>query len=110
MNKIITGIVTKKAANTVNEAAEKLAELSKGEVVMSKKMFMLEIAVAALGGLVLGMFLSPRKTCTYKIASCNNINSDDDDEGCCGDEDCCGDENCCGDEDDSKNKSKFIKL
>ena len=104
MNKIVTSIVTKKAADAAAEAAAKAAKLAEGEVVISRKMFMLEIAVAALGGIVLGMFLSPRKTCTYKIASCNHINSEDDEND--GDYD----EYDFDDDDDGKNKSKFIKL
>ena len=72
MNKIITGIMAKKA--------EQIAKAADEEVTVSKKVLTLELAVAVLSGFVLGMLLSPRKTCTYKIASGNHINADDNDD------------------------------
>ncbi|MBO6301767.1 MAG: hypothetical protein J6N15_04965 [Ruminiclostridium sp.] len=105
MNKIVASLVTKKAADTARQAAEDITVFAEEQVVKTRKVYALELAVAVLGGLVLGMFLSPRKTVTYKIASNNNINSCDEDEE---------DENYDEDEDfteeDSKSRGKFIKL
>lgn len=103
MNKIVASLVTKKAADTARQAAEDITVFAEEQVVKTRKVYALELAVAVLGGLVLGMFLSPRKTVTYKIASNNNINSCDEDEE---------DENYDEDftEEDSKSRGKFIKL
>ena len=102
MNKIFTGLVAKKIDN---KAAE-IISAAEGEIVISKKLFALELAVALLGGLVLGMFLSPRKNVQWKIASNNNINSEPEEE----DEDYYYDEDDGFENDVLGNKSKFIKL
>ncbi len=79
MNRIVTGIITKKAANaaenavvSAKEAVEGIRKLADEDIVMNRKVFTLEIAVALLGGIVLGMLISPRKKVSYKIASNNH--------------------------------------
>ena len=99
MNKAVSGIINKKIA-AISKAAEE-------EVTVSKKLFSLELAVAFLGGIVIGMFLSPRRNSSYTIASNNQINSCEDEEDDEFEDD--------GDDDistaDTKGKSnRFIKL
>ena len=96
MNKIISEIISKKLTQISKTADE--------EITVSKKMLGLEFSVALRSGFVLGMLLSPRKTVTYKIASNNNINSEDDEPDWEDEE--LGDE----DEDSDKKHGKFIKL
>lgn len=105
MNKIVTSLVSKKAAEAAAEAVGNIRQIAEEEVVMSRKMFALEITVAALGGIVLGMFLSPRKNVSYKIASENH----DIGGGSDSDEDYGFDDICEDDEDDRK-KGKIIKF
>lgn len=109
MNRIAAAVAEKKikeAANIVTKTASEVVKKSEENVTMSRKMLMLEIAVALLGGIVIGMFLSPRKKVTYKIASNNRINAEDDDDDDEGEyyED---DEEDAGDDD---RNGKFIKL
>ena len=102
----VAGKTIKEAADIVTKTASEVRKNVEENVTMSRKTFMLEIAVALLGGIVLGMFLSPRKKVTYKIASNNRINSEDDQD----EEEECYDEDS-GDEDKDDGKSgKFIKL
>ena len=131
MNKIVAAITEKKIKDTtaaVSRTAAAVAKAAEESITMSRKMFGLEIAVALLGGIVIGMFLSPRKKVTYKIASNNRINADDDDEkeedeSRSGNDDEDGNEYYDDDDDDddddadddddddsSDNNSKFIKL
>lgn len=118
MNNIVTEIFAKKAVH----AAENAVETAKGaaanirkyadeEVIVSRKMISLKVAAAFLGGLVIGMLISPRKKVSYKIASDNHdigggeysANGRDDEY----DEDYDEDED---NGDDDKKHGKFIKL
>lgn len=81
MSRIVTAVTEKKikeAASVLNRTASEVSKKAEEIITMNKKTLMLEIAVALLGGIVIGMFLSPRKKVTYKIASNNRINADDD--------------------------------
>ncbi len=96
MNRVLNDVIGKKATE--------LAKAAEEEIVISRKVLSLEIAVALLGGIILGMIISPRKKVSYKIASNNNINADDEyDE----EEDDVPEDETDGDE--PKN-GKFIKL
>ena len=125
MNKILAGIISKQAAkaagnvvDNAKEVAENIKKLGEEDIIISRKVFTLEIAVAVLGGLVLGMFLSPRKNVSYKIASNNhdigtgeaslpkNCDEDEDDEYEY-DEDEDDDD---FKSDDGNGRNKFIKL
>lgn len=68
MNKIAATIVEKK----VKETASAISEAAEEMITMSRRTHTLEILVALLGGIVIGMFLSPRKKVSYKIASNNH--------------------------------------
>lgn len=115
MNRIVTSIITKKASNaaenaveSAKEAVESLKKLADEDIIISRRVFSLEIAVALLGGIVLGMLISPRKKVSYKIASNNNINGGDDNDA---DED--GEYEYDEEEDTDENpggRNKFIKL
>ena len=79
MNKIVAGIISKQAAkaagnvvDNAKEVAENIRKLGEEDIIISRKVFSLEIAVAVLGGIVLGMLISPRKKVSYKIASNNH--------------------------------------
>ena len=79
MNKILAGIISKQAAkaagnvvDNAKEVAENIRKLGEEDIIISRKVFSLEIAVAVLGGIVLGMLISPRKKVSYKIASNNH--------------------------------------
>ncbi len=113
MNKMIVAAAANKkikdAAAVLTKTAEQLEKRSEETVTMSRKTFALEIAVALLGGIVLGMFLSPRKKVTYKIASNNRINSGEDDDGEDGGDGYYEEDDADGDDDDGRN-GRFIKL
>ena len=109
MNKLAATIMEKKVKETASAVAQAAEEI----VTMSKKTFALEIAVAVLGGIVLGMFLSPRKKVSYKIASNNRINTEHDEDGDEDEEeDADSDDDNDEDEDDDEipDNGKFIKL
>lgn len=55
----------------ITNAAAAALKAAEETVTISRKNLTLEILVALLGGIVIGMFLSPRKKITYKIA-CDN--------------------------------------
>lgn len=99
MNKLAASIAAKK----IGEATNEIMKAAEEEITMSKKVYALEIAVALLGGIVIGMFLSPRKKVSYKIASNNNINS-------CDDEDAEYDEYDEEDDDEQDDRKKIGKL
>ena len=87
MNKIVSGIITKQASRAAEnvvgnakEIAENIKKLGDENIIISRRVFSLQIAVAVLGGIVFGMLISPRKKVSYKIASENR------DIGTC---DCC---------------------
>lgn len=117
MSKIAEVIAEKKvqeAAAVLTKTAEAVTKKADEIITMNRKTFMLEIAVALLGGIVIGMFLSPRKKVSYKIASNNRINSAEDDdeedeEEYYEDETGAGDDDEDEDDDDGRN-GKFIKL
>ena len=120
MNNFVTELITKKASHaagnaveTAKEAAASIKRYADEEVIISRKMISLKVAAAFLGGLVIGMLISPRKKVSYKIASenhdigggevsvnkpCDEYEYDDYDED---DDD---------DEDNDKKHGKFIKL
>ena len=103
MNKLASTLIEKK----VKDTAAGIIKAAEETVTVSRKVLTLEIAVALLGGIVLGMFLSPRKKVTYKIASNNRINAADDEEEE-EEEDYAEDED---DEDEPDGRpGKFIKL
>ena len=105
MNKMAAAVIDRK----VKETASAVAQAAEEMITISRKTFTLEIAVALLGGIVLGMFLSPRKKVTYKIASNNRINADKDDEE--EEEDDLSDEDeDSGEDEELQEKGKFIKL
>ncbi len=107
------------AAKKLGEKAADIRRAADEEIVISKKVQTLEILVALLGGIVLGMFLSPRKKVSYKIASENHdigggefsVNkpggTDDDDVD---DDDFDDDDDDDFDTDDNGKNGKFIKL
>lgn len=102
MEKIAAALAEKK----IKDTAAGIIKAAEETVTVSRKVLTLEIAVALLGGIVLGMFLSPRKKVTYKIASNNRINAADDEEE--EEEDYAEDED---DEDEPDGRpGKFIKL
>ncbi len=105
MNKITENLIARKAAELSKAADE--------QITMSRRVYSLEIAVALLGGIVLGMIISPRKKVSYKIASNNRINDSgdvcDEDEPGEEEEENCGEEDkidCCK----NSGNGKFIKL
>lgn len=121
MNKIAAAIVE----NKVKETASAISEAAEEMITMSRRTHTLEILVALLGGIVIGMFLSPRKKVSYKIASnnhdiggiapnkpCDEDEDDDYDE----DDDDAGDSDEDEDDDDTAEETqsaandKFIKL
>ncbi|MBP5781428.1 MAG: hypothetical protein J6X34_09375 [Clostridia bacterium] len=139
MNKIVSGIITKQASRAAEnvvgnakEIAENIKKLGDENIIISRRVFSLQIAVAVLGGIVFGMLISPRKKVSYKIASENrdigtcdccpcksreeDYDGDDDDDDDNGeDEENSG--SFSGDDlpddggsDDGNGKSKFIRL
>lgn len=112
------------------------ATLDDGKL-MTKREYVLSLAVAALGGIVIGMLLAPKKN-SSKMIGCNTTNTNhygDDDDCCCGVDECgcdcdgdceCGDECCCGEpkdseecflgnekhccEDEAKEKKEYVKI
>ena len=79
MNNIVTDFITKKASHaaesaveTAKETAANIRKYADEEVIISRKMISLKVAAAFLGGLVIGMLISPRKKVSYKIASENH--------------------------------------
>ncbi len=84
MNKLLKSKIRSDLSKKVSE----ITAVSEEEITVTRKVFALEIAVAALAGLVIGMFLSPRKNVHVTVGS-NNGN------GCR----CAEDELCGGDED-----------
>lgn len=108
MNKVVTSIVTRKATDAAKQAAEEITRLAEEQVVKTRKVYTLEIAVALLGGIVIGMFFSPRRNSSYTIASNNrNIGNSPEDDYDEEEDDFDFDDD---GNDDGKNKSKFIKL
>jgi hypothetical protein len=111
---IITGAAAKRAAETATQTVEKIRKAADEEILVSRKEISLKIAVALLGGIVLGMLISPRKKVSYKIASENHdigggefsVNKPHDEEE---DEDFDEDDNDYESDDDRKH-GKFIKL
>ena len=80
MNRLLRSELTKNIPD--------ISAISEEEITITRKVLVLEILVAALAGLVAGMFLSPRKNVHVTVGS-NNGN------GCR----CAEDETCGGDED-----------
>ncbi len=72
MNKIIKELVDRKVNEKLNDKMNAVIKAGEEELTMSRKVFTLQIAVALLGGIVLGMLISPRKKVSYKIASNNH--------------------------------------
>lgn len=72
MNKIIKELVDRKVNEKFNDTVNAVIKASEEEITMSRKVFTLEVAVALLGGIILGMLISPRKKVSYKIASENH--------------------------------------
>ena len=108
MNRTVNDIFTRKAAQaaeTAKEAAANIKRFADEEVIVSRKMISLKIVAAFLGGLVIGMLISPRKKVSYKIASDNHDIGEIPGLDYDGDDDYDEDE-----EDDDKKNSKFIKL
>jgi len=121
MKKVVTAIADKKLKETLSAVADASEEM----ITISRKTLSLEVLVALLGGIVIGMFLSPRKKVTYKIASNNHdIGSGEcSGKGCRRDDDDKYDEDEEYDEDEDEdnedsipvsgeleNNDKFIKL
>lgn len=56
----------------ITRTAAEIKKAAEEEITMSRKMISLKVTAAFLGGIVLGMLISPRKKVSYKIASENH--------------------------------------
>ena len=109
---ILTGMTAKKAADAAAQAVDKVKKAADEEILISRKMISLKVAVALLGGIVIGMLISPRKKVSYKIASDNHdigggeisLNKP------CGDEEYDEYDEDEDEPEDDKKRGKFIKL
>ena len=78
LKKAAKGAAEKIAVDAVIKKAGKVRSSLDEDITLSKRLHILELAVALLAGLVIGMLISPRRNMT--IASNNNISSNDEED------------------------------